>query len=37
MKSFGIKTTVDQFKDLHTVGKVVDHLVKVKQGQGSAA
>ncbi len=27
-KAFGLKTTVDQFKDLHTVQKVVDHLVE---------
>ncbi len=27
-KEFGIKATVDQFKDLHTVQKVVDHLVE---------
>ena len=29
-KSFGIKATVDNFKDLHSVQKVVDFVVKMK-------
>ena len=29
-KSFGIKATVDQFKDLHSVQKVVDFVVARK-------
>jgi len=28
-KAFGVKTTVDQFKDLHSVQRVIDHLVKL--------
>ena len=40
-KAFGVKATVEQFKDLHSVGKVVGYLEKVQgekpgQGQGSA-
>ena len=34
-KAFGVKTTVDQFRDLHSVEKVVDHLVRVA-GQAPA-
>ena len=29
-KSFGIKATVDNFKELHSVQKVVDFVVKTK-------
>ena len=32
-KEFKVKATVDQFKDLHTVQKVVDHLVARTSGQ----
>ena len=36
-KAFGVKATVEQFKDLHSVEKVVAYLAKVageKTGQG---
>ncbi len=34
-KSFGFKATVDQFKDLHTVQKVVDFVVRSKAASPS--
>ena len=35
-KSFGIKATVDNFKDLHSVQKVVDFVVKTKAASATA-
>jgi acyl carrier protein len=36
-KSFGIKATVDNFKDLHSVQKVVDFVVKTRNALASAS
>ena len=35
-KSFGIKATVDNFKDLHNVQKVVEFVVRTKAGSSNA-
>ena len=32
-KAFKVKATVDAFKDLHTVQKVADHIVKVTSAE----
>lgn len=29
-KEFGVKTSVESFKDLHSVRQVTDHIVKIK-------
>ena len=34
-KGFGIKATVDHFKDLHSVQKVVDHIVRAQAAQAA--
>ncbi len=36
-KTFGLKVAVESFRDLHTVQKVVDHIVKTKAAAGTPA
>ena len=36
-KAFGIKATIDNFKDLHSVQKVVEHIVRTKAAQAAPA
>ncbi|MBS2022665.1 MAG: acyl carrier protein [Deltaproteobacteria bacterium] len=36
-KSFGIKATIENFKDLHSVQKVADYIVRTKAAQAAPA